>query len=77
MKQRAPLDWQHSSSDGVRTRSQGRPGVVSVGMGLCAGGGGLSGAVIPDGVTEALLLFQKPALDGVRNITLNTFKDQI
>lgn len=29
MKQRAPLDWQQSSSDGVRTRSQGHLWVVA------------------------------------------------
>lgn len=54
MKQSAPLDWQRSSSDGVRVRSQGRPGVVAKETGLWAGGGGLSGAAIPE--TEPFLL---------------------
>lgn len=61
MKQRAPLDWQQSSSDGVRTRSQGHPGVLSEETGLWVGGGGLSGADTSDIVTEPLVFFQKPA----------------
>lgn len=48
MKQSAPLDWQHSNSDGVRVRRRGRSGMVTVEAGLWAGGGGLSGAVVPD-----------------------------
>ena len=65
MKQRAPLDWQHSSSDGVRVRSRGRPGAVAKEIGFWAGGGGLSGAAVPDKETEPFLLrhnweFQKP-----------------
>lgn len=61
MKQRAPLDWEHSSSDGVRVRSLGRLGVVSKETGLWAGGGGLSGAAIPDKETEPSLLWQNCA----------------
>lgn len=60
MKQRAPLDWQHSSSDGVRTRNQGCPGLVAEETSVWAGGGGLWGAAIPDKETEPFLLFQKP-----------------
>lgn len=56
MKQSAPLDWQHSSSDGVRVRSRGRPGVVATETGLWAGGGGLSGAAVPDNEAEPFLL---------------------
>lgn len=56
MKQSAPLDWQHSSSDGVRVLSRGRPGVVAKETGLWVGGGGLSGTAAPDNEAEAFLL---------------------
>lgn len=57
MKQSAPLDWQHSSSDGVRVRSWGRAGeLVATETGLWVGGGGLSGAAVPDNEAEPFLL---------------------
>lgn len=57
MKHSAPLDWQHSSSDGVRVRSRGRPKVVVKETGLWAGEGGLVGAAVPDSETEPFLLW--------------------
>lgn len=70
IKQSAPLDWQQSSSDGVRTRSQGQPGVLSEETGLWVGSGGLSGADTSDIVTEPLLFFQKPVKHSHRNVSL-------
>lgn len=67
MKQRAPLGWQQSSSDGARTRSQGHLGVLVEDTGLWVGGGGLSGAATSDTVTESLVFFQKPAEDNRTN----------
>lgn len=68
MKQRAPLDWQQSSSDGVRTRSQGHLWVVAEETALCVGGGGLSGAATSVTVPEHWVVFQKPAEDSHKNI---------
>lgn len=61
MKQSAPFDWQLSSSDGVRVRSRGRPGELV----KQTGGGGLSGADIPEELSDSVLLWpagasQKP-----------------
>ncbi|TNN72383.1 hypothetical protein EYF80_017422 [Liparis tanakae] len=44
MKQSAPLDWQRSSSDGVRVRSPGCPGIAAEETGR----GGLSGEASPE-----------------------------
>lgn len=71
MKQRAPLDWQQSSSDGVRTRSQAHPGVVAEEIGLWVGGGGLSGAATSDTVTEPGVVFQKPGEDSTQKYFLH------
>lgn len=65
MKHSAPLAWQHSSSDGVRVWSRGRPEVAVEDTGLWAGGGGLSGAAVPVNDTGLFLLLhngtsQKP-----------------
>lgn len=68
MKQRAPLDWQQSSSDGVRTGSQGHLWVVAEEIGLWVGGGGLSGAATSVTVTEPWVVFQKPAEDRHKTI---------
>lgn len=68
MKQRAPFDWQQSSSDGGRTRSQGQPGVLSKETALWLGGGGLSGADTSDIVNELLVFFQKAAKHSHRNV---------
>lgn len=67
MKHSAPLDWQHSSSDGVRVRSRGR----SEETGIWAGGGGLLGAAVSDNESEPLLVWhnwasQKPVWESGR-----------
>lgn len=67
MKQRAPFDWQQSSSDGVRTGNQWVPGVVAEETGLWEGRGGLLGAGIPERDNEPFFLFQKPVQDSEKN----------
>lgn len=67
MKQSAPLDWQHSSSDGVRVWSRAQPGVGATESGRWPRGGGLSEAVVPNKKEKEPFLFlhnsvsQKPA----------------
>lgn len=56
MKHSAPLDWQHSSSDGVRVRSRGRPRMVGVETGLWTAGDGLSGTAVLNKGDESFLL---------------------
>lgn len=60
MKQRAPLAWQQSSSDGARTLSHGQLGGLPEEEALWVGGGGLSGADASDAGTEPWVVFQKP-----------------
>lgn len=72
MKHSAPLDWQHSSSAGVRVWSQGHTGAVAKETGLWAGGSVLFGAADLDKETESFLWHnwasQKPVWDSERTL---------
>ena len=70
MKHSAPLDWQHSSSDGLRVWSCGRPGGAAKETGPWVVEGGLLGA--PSSDNKTFLLWhnwaaQKPGWDSEKN----------